>query len=31
MVKNFIFKQDYPKEVLNAAVAKTYHIEKGKE
>ena len=31
MVKNFIFKPDYPKEVLNAAVAKTYHIEKGKE
>ena len=31
MAKNFIFKPDYPKAVLNAAVAKTYHIEKGKE
>ena len=31
MVKNFIFKPGYPEVVLNAAVAKTYHIEKGKE
>ena len=31
MAKNYIFKPEYPKEVLNAAVAKTYHIEKGKE
>ena len=31
MAKNFIFKPDYPKKVLNAAVAKPYHTEKGKE
>ena len=31
MAKNYIFKPEYPKEVLNAAVAKTYHTEKGKE
>ena len=31
IAKKFSFKPSYPKEVLSAAVAKTYHIEKGSE